>query len=136
MQSTLSLLRLAVLALVSATSALPALAQEPELSSQYTACMEKAGGVTLPMVECMVAEHGRQDRRLNAAFQALMFDLTPVRKKQLQSAQRLWMQYRDANCGYYHDPDGGSLARVAANACMLRMTALRAQELIDLKPAR
>ncbi|WP_200843960.1 lysozyme inhibitor LprI family protein [Pantoea sp. 18069] len=132
----MSLLRLLVAALASAAGALPALAQDPELSPQYAACMEKAGGVTLPMIECIVAEHGRQDRRLNAAFQALVSDLTPARRKQLQSAQRLWIQYRDANCDFYHDPDGGSLARVAANACHLRMTALRAQELVNLKPIR
>ena len=136
MRSTLSSLRLALLALAGTLAALPALAQERALSPQYATCMDKAGGVTLPMLECMGAEHGRQDRRLNAAFQALMFDLTPARKKQLQSAQRLWIQYRDANCSFYDDPDGGSLARVSANACRLQMTSQRAQELVDLKPQR
>lgn len=136
MRSTLTFLRFALLALAGAGSALPALAQAPGLSPQYAACMDKAGGVTLPMLECMGAEHGRQDRRLNAAFQALMFELTPARKKQLQAAQRLWIQYRDANCSYYDDPDGGSLARIAANTCRLQMTSQRAQELVDLKPPR
>ena len=37
---------------------------------------------------------------------------------------------------YYDDPDGGSLARVAANTCRLQMTSQRAQELVDLKPPR
>lgn len=132
----LSILRYALLALAGASSCLPALAQDTALSPQYAACMDKAGGVTLPMLECMGAEHGRQDRRLNAAFQALMFDLIPERKKQLQAAQRLWIQFRDANCSFYHDPDGGSLARVSANLCRLRMTSLRAQELVDLRAAR
>lgn len=47
----------------------------------------------------------------------------------LRDVQRKWMAYRDANCQFYADPDGGILARVAANACLLRMTAERVEEL-------
>lgn len=136
MRFSLSFLRPAAFALACAASALPVRAQDAALSAKYAACMDKAAGVTLGMVECMVAELGRQDKRLNTAYQALMADLEPQRKKQLQSAQRLWLQYRDANCSFYHDPEGGSLARVAANGCMLQMTARRAQELVGLKPMR
>lgn len=136
MQFTLSFLRSSALLLGCAGAALPALAQDPGLSPQYTVCMDKAGGVTLSMVECIVAEHGRQDKRLNTAYHTLMAELEPPRKKQLQAAQRLWLQYREANCSFYQDPDGGSLARVAGNSCQLQMTARRAQELADLKPMR
>jgi uncharacterized protein YecT (DUF1311 family) len=136
MRFTLSFLRIPVLLLGGAAGALPALAQETGLSAQHTACMDKAGGVTLSMVECMVSEHGRQDKRLNTVYHALMTELPPPRKKQLQAAQRLWLQYREANCSFYQDPEGGSLARVAANSCMLQMTAQRAQELTALKPMR
>lgn len=136
MRFPLPLLRYALLVLGCATSALPALAQEATLSPQYASCMDKAGATTLAMVECMVGELGRQDKRLNTAYHTLMTDLEPPRKKQLQAAQRLWLQYRDANCSFYHDPNGGSLARVAANSCLLQMTAQRAQELGNLKPMR
>ncbi len=136
MRFMLPLLRCAILALGGAASALPALAQDATLSPQHAACMDKAGGVTLSMVECMVSELGRQDKRLNTAYNALMVELAPPRKKQLQAAQRLWLQYRDANCSFYYDPDGGSLARVAAQSCQLQMTAQRAQELVDLRPMR
>lgn len=136
MRFFLSSLRCALLALGGAACALPTLAQDTALSPQHAACMDKAGGVTLAMVECMVSELGRQDKRLNTAYGALMVELAPERKKQLQSAQRLWLQYRDANCSFYFDPDGGSLARVAAQGCQLQMTAQRAQELTDLRPMR
>lgn len=45
------------------------------------------------------------------------------------TAQRAWVQYRDANCAFYADPDGGTAAGVAANDCMLREIAERAAEL-------
>ena len=53
----------------------------------------------------------------------------PLRQAQLQQVQRAWIKYRDANCGFYDDPDGGSLARVSANDCMMATTTRRAREL-------
>lgn len=95
--------------------------------------MDKSGGVTLEMRECISAEYVRQDQQLNRNYQALMADLTPERKMQLQTAQRLWLQYRDANCHFYADPDGGTAAGVAAADCVLQMTAGRARELAGLR---
>ena len=76
----------------------------------------------------MTAETKRQDAQLNKAYKALMADLSPARKTQLQEAQRAWIKYRDANCGFYYDPDGGTLARVSANDCVMTSTAERARE--------
>jgi uncharacterized protein YecT (DUF1311 family) len=47
----------------------------------------------------------------------------------LVEAQRAWIKFRDANCGFYADPEGGSAARVTANECFLNATADRAKEL-------
>ncbi|MDP3876717.1 MAG: lysozyme inhibitor LprI family protein [Methylobacter sp.] len=99
----------------------------------FSACMEQAGGVTNAMIECMGAETARQDVLLNQAYQAVMGGLTPERKRQLQEAQRLWLKYRKANCDFYYDPDGGSMARVSANDCFMAMTAARAKELEGFK---
>lgn len=95
--------------------------------------MDQSGGVTAEMHACISAEHARQDQQLNRSYQALMAGLTPARKKQLQTAQRLWLQYRDANCHLYADPDGGTAAGVAAADCVLQMTASRARELAGLR---
>jgi uncharacterized protein YecT (DUF1311 family) len=95
--------------------------------------MDKSGGVTLDMVECIVAETDRQDVRLNKAYKDLLGQLSPARKKQLQDAQRAWLKFRDANCGFYGDPDGGSMARVGANDCFMSATATRAKELEGFK---
>ena len=104
------------------------------LSKQYSACMDRFSSSTNDMVRCMTEETKRQDTRLNEAYKAAMALQSPERKKQLQAAQRLWIQFRDANCGFYNDPDGGTLARLAANDCVMTSTAQRAQELQGFGP--
>ena len=99
------------------------------LSKQHAACMDRSEGVTVKMIDCITAEYQRQDARLNKAYKALMAELSPARKKQLREAQRAWIKFRDANCAFYGDPDGGSLARVSANDCMMSSAASRANEL-------
>ncbi len=125
----------AALLAISSTLAAPAAAQPsaPQLSASFDACMNQSGGVTVEMHACISAEHARQDQQLNHNYKALMAELSPERKKQLQTAQRLWLQYRDANCQFYADPDGGTAAGVAAADCVLQMTAHRARELADLR---
>ena len=95
----------------------------------YSLCMDQSDGVTNRMIACIGTEYQRQDRRLNQHYQQVMSSLSSVRKSQLRTVQRKWLTYRDANCQFYADPDGGSLARIEANACLLRMTAERAEEL-------
>lgn len=117
---------------IAATLPLVSIAQVASLSKQFDACMDKSGGVTQGMVECMVAETKRHDARLNKAYKALMGSLNPERQKQLQEAQRAWLKFRDSNCSFYYDHDGGTLARVQANDCVMNMTANRAKELETL----
>jgi len=85
------------------------------------------------MIECIDGEAQRQDVRLNKAYKALMGGLSSERKKQLQDAQRNWIKFRDTNCSFYYDPDGGTMARVSANDCVMTMTANRAKELENLR---
>jgi uncharacterized protein YecT (DUF1311 family) len=121
-------------ALAIAAAPIAASAHETGLSKPYEACMGKSSATTMDMIDCITAEHQRQDARLNKAFKALMAELPFPRKKQLQEAQRAWINYRDANCAFYDDPDGGTLARVNANACMMTATADRARELESFRP--
>jgi len=128
----MKILRLSSLLALAALGFQPAYAgpsQEPSLyGPTYTACMDKASSTT-SMVECIGAEHEAQDAKLNAAYKTLMGTLSADRRKQLRTAQRAWIAYRDANCEFYFDPEGGSIARLQANDCMLSMTARRAVEL-------
>lgn len=124
---------LAVLALSLCFAGPSAYAAEGELSQQFKACMDQSGGVGLDMQDCIQEETQLQDARLNIRYRALSASLPAARKKQLQTAQRLWIQYRDANCDFYFDPDGGTAARLSANECVMGMTADRAKELETLK---
>ena len=109
---------------------------EALLSKPYSDCMDRFTGTTEGMVNCMAAETKRQDTKLNQAYQAALALQTPERKTQLQAAQRLWLQFRDANCGFYLDPKGGTLARLSGNDCIMTSTAQRAKELEGFGPQR
>jgi uncharacterized protein YecT (DUF1311 family) len=102
---------------------------EALMSPQFSACMDKSGGVTAKMITCMMTETKAQDARLNAAYKRLMNGLTPERKQELTEVQRMWLKYRQANCNFYADPSGGTMAAVNANSCFLTATAERAEEL-------
>ncbi len=108
-------------------------AHDAAQSKRHTACMKKSGDTTAGMIECIDAEFLRQDAQLNKAYQALMANLTEPRREKLKQAQRIWLKYRDANCDFYADPDGGTMAQVSANNCMLSTTAERARELESLR---
>jgi uncharacterized protein YecT (DUF1311 family) len=86
-------------------------------------------GVSTPeMVDCLNAKTAEWDKRMTVAYQRMRNAGEPKQRDQLLKAQRLWIQYRDANCLYYWLGEG-SIARVEAADCMLRMTKARAFEL-------
>jgi uncharacterized protein YecT (DUF1311 family) len=128
--------KLIAIALVSVVSTGQVSAADRETTKEYSTCLDKAGGVTSEMMTCMSAETKRQDARLNENYNKLGSKLSPNRKKALLEAQRAWIKFRDANCNFYYDPDGGSSARMAANECLLNATADRAGELKLLTPDR
>ena len=118
----------AILPLVFTSSALAA----DKYSKQYDICMDgpKASqGVTSAMMDCTSKEIKHQDKRLNSAYKALKNSLSKSRQKELLTVQRLWIKYRDANCGFYNDPNGGTMHRLFAQECFMDATRSRANEL-------
>ena len=86
-------------------------------------------GVSTPeIVNCVGVETAKWDKRMNAAYQKVLKDDEPKRQEQLRTAQRLWVQFRDANCLYF-DMGEGTIARIDAAECMRNMTEARAHEL-------
>src|SRR5689334_1549954 len=83
---------------------------------------------TLAVVECVKAKTNIADQRLNVANKALQTRIDPAQRQPLLTAQRLWVQYRDANCGFYGVQDG-SIRQVQAAECIRSMTEDRASEL-------
>jgi uncharacterized protein YecT (DUF1311 family) len=107
-------------------------AADRETTKEYSTCLDKAGGVTVEMIDCIGAETRRQDVRLNHNYKQLLSKLSARRKRELIEAQRAWIGFRNANCRFYYDPEGGSLSRVTAAECTLNATADRASELKQL----
>lgn len=103
-------------------------AEDSLYGKEYATCMDRATS-TASMVECIEKEHESQDARLNQAYKKLLDGLSNERQKELRDVQRLWISYRDANCKFVYDPDGGTISRLEANMCVLSMTAQRASEL-------
>lgn len=86
-------------------------------------------GVSTPeMVQCANDKTAYWDKRLNAAYARALKETEGNQREPLRAAQRLWVQYRDANCLYYSLGEG-TIARVEAADCMYRMTKSRALEL-------
>lgn len=88
-------------------------------------------GSTFEMVECLDARTAQWDKRMTIAYQQALKDATPRQHDQLRAAQRLWIQYREANCLYYGLGEG-TIARIDAGECMRSMTEARARELEGL----
>lgn len=86
------------------------------------------GPSTRAIVECVQAKTKAADRELNAAYKALQRRTDPGQRQLLLAAQRLWIQYRDANCGFYGAQEG-SIRQVQAAECLRAMTQDRAREL-------
>ena len=85
-------------------------------------------GSTYEMVDCLKAKTAYWDKRMTIAYQRMLHAGEPKQREQLRVVQRLWIQYRDANCLFY-DLGEGTIARIEAGECMRSMTEARAKEL-------
>ena len=89
--------------------------------------VKNCDGNTFEIVECLKAQTAQWDKRMNLAYQKGLKDAGEKQREQLRAAQRLWIQYRDANCLYYGLGEG-TIARIDAGECMRNMTKARAEE--------
>ncbi len=92
---------------------------------------QKCDGSTAEMVDCLKAQTAEWDKRMTIAYEKAMKEAGPQQHDQLRVAQRLWIQYRDANCLYYGMGEG-TIARIDAGECVRSMTEARARELEGL----
>jgi uncharacterized protein YecT (DUF1311 family) len=110
--------------------ALVALAPAAHAGDQRDAGAGCDGVSTPEIVNCVMAKTAQWDKRMNAAYQKALKEDEPKRQEQLRTAQRLWIQFRDANCLYF-DMGEGTIARIDAAECMRNMIEARARELED-----
>jgi uncharacterized protein YecT (DUF1311 family) len=116
-----------VLAIAPALVLLLALPASADMfAPDYRPCGDQTS--TVDIVACVQAKTAVLDQRLNAAYKSLAQRIDAGQREPLQAAQRLWIQYRDANCRFYGSQDG-SIRQIQGAECLRSMTADRALEL-------
>jgi uncharacterized protein YecT (DUF1311 family) len=124
------MLRTCLCAAVLASAATVALAAPPSVdryySKTYSDCMNEAAGSTLPMRQCMGAEHDDWDKTLNQVYQALMASRAGPAKTQLRDDERAWLKRTTHQCDHAGDDEaGGTLQNVEIDQCYLDETIRR-----------
>ena len=110
--------------------AIPALlvstgSQAQMFNQEYEKCNQNT---TVSIVDCVNKQAKKWDTRLNKSYKALMERSDAAQQATLKSAQRQWIQYRDANCQFYALGDG-SISQINAAECMRAMTQERTCEI-------
>lgn len=83
---------------------------------------------TIAIVECVEEKTRVWDERLNKAFKELPQRIDAGQISQLKAAQRLWIKFRGANCGFYGTQEG-TIRQIQAAECRRPMTKDRTLEL-------
>jgi len=95
-------------------------------SKTYNGCMDAAGGSTMPMRDCIGAEHDAWDKKLNLTYQALIAARNSPEKLKLRDDERAWLKRTQTKCDHAGDDEqGGSLQLVEIDQCNLDQTILR-----------
>jgi len=107
----------------------PAIA-ETWTPDQPSACNTR--GTTADIAGCHMQRTKVWDLRLNDAYRTLTAMIqqmkNPAQLAALKRTERLWLDYRKENCGFYADGQG-TISEILFADCMRRMTQDRAIEL-------
>lgn len=87
----------------------------------------------MEMNQCAIKEYQDADGELNRVYKEVMAKLRPEMQAKLKTAQKAWLQYRDANCDCASfDYSQGSIYPVMYYGCLKNMTVARTKEIQDL----
>ena len=79
---------------------------------------------------CAAADYQAADAKLNEAYQELVRRNDQASNKLLQTAQRAWIAFRDAECAYTTaDSEGGSIHPMEVSMCLTDLTTARTKQL-------
>jgi uncharacterized protein YecT (DUF1311 family) len=105
-------------------AATPAFAQQAD--QPESPCL----GSTVEMAVCAYAGYHKVDRELNKLYRAILPKLEPGEQKDLRAAQRLWVQFRGADCkAVFNSLRGGIEAPIQQSGCLETLTRQRIAEL-------
>ncbi|TPJ56616.1 lysozyme inhibitor LprI family protein [Mesorhizobium sp. B2-7-1] len=79
---------------------------------------------------CADADYQAADAKLNAAYKNIVGSNDQASNKLLQTAQRAWIAFRDAECTYSTaDSEGGSIHPMEVSECLTKLTNERIKQL-------
>ncbi|MDX8499642.1 lysozyme inhibitor LprI family protein [Mesorhizobium sp. VK4C] len=82
------------------------------------------------MTICANTDYEAADAKLNAAYKDLVGGNDGKANKLLQTAQRAWIAFRDAECAYSTaDSEGGSIHPMEVSQCLTELTNERTKQL-------
>jgi uncharacterized protein YecT (DUF1311 family) len=82
------------------------------------------------MTICAGADFAAADAKLNKAYKDIVGQNEEQANKLLQTAQRAWIAFRDAECEYATvDSEGGSIHPMEVSQCLTRLTNERTKQL-------
>jgi uncharacterized protein YecT (DUF1311 family) len=88
-----------------------------------------AATTQVDMNQCAGARYKRADAALNVAWRKLMAQAGPAKADYL-AAQRLWLQFRDAECKAEGKSfEGGSIQPMIVSGCQADLTEARAKQI-------
>jgi uncharacterized protein YecT (DUF1311 family) len=106
--------------------AIPAVAQH--MNEQNSPCAKAV--ITSDLVACFEKARTAADAELNSLYATIRTKLNGSDAARLTTAERLWIQYRDANCAAERALyEGGTASSPAYLGCLEAMTRERTKEL-------
>ncbi|QEW34564.1 DUF1311 domain-containing protein (plasmid) [Erwinia billingiae] len=90
-------------------------------------------GTQSEMNQCAAEDYKKMDKELNTAYQQTLKKTSGEQKKRLQSAQKKWISYRDADCSFqtYKSSDG-TISPLNTARCLQVKTEQRTRELKNM----
>lgn len=99
----------------------------------YDACMAKAVS-TADMSTCQTAEVHRLDARLAAVLAKVLATLPADQAAKLRASQRLWVTFRQSDCGVFYGNETGTIATIDGGDCVISRTNDRIKDLQAFMP--
>ena len=79
---------------------------------------------------CGAKQQQSNDGQLNQSYARVLHSASPKAQAALRSAERAWIGFRDAECGFRYQAEGGGQdASLVANQCQSELTSDRIRQL-------
>ncbi len=80
-------------------------------------------------IGCQTAEYKFLDSELNFTYRKVLAALPHDQQRKLEIAERLWVQFRDADCDVFYGEETGTYASIEAGQCLINRARQRIKEL-------